>query len=70
MRFRYDKRSIQRLREERGLTREQVAKVAKINARTLSYLERGMTEPRAATLARLAHALSVTPTEFFCGEVA
>lgn len=70
MRFRYDKRALQRMREERGLTRGQIAKLARLTERTLSFLERGVTEPRASTIAKLSGALGTTPADFFTGDAA
>lgn len=63
--MKYDKRALRRLRTEKGLTRDEVARLAKLGSRTIYYLDKGMTSPRADTLARLATGLGVSVTAFF-----
>lgn len=48
---------IRRIREERGLTQEQLAEAAGITPRGLMYIEHGRREPGYRTLVRLATAL-------------
>lgn len=43
----------------------ELAKQARMERQTVSYLERGVTTPRADTLAKLATALGVSIVEFF-----
>lgn len=47
------------LREERGLTQEQLAEKARINRVTLARLERAMHQPTLDTLDQIARALRV-----------
>jgi transcriptional regulator with XRE-family HTH domain len=51
---------LKRLREERGITQEQLAFDAGITASALSRIERGMNNPGWMTVKRLAQALDVT----------
>ena len=50
---------VKRLREERGLTQEQVAFEAGITASALSRIERGLNNPGWMTVRRIAQALDV-----------
>ena len=50
---------IVQLREERGMTQEQLAAKAGINRVTLARLERAMHQPTLDTLGQLAQALGV-----------
>jgi transcriptional regulator with XRE-family HTH domain len=50
---------VKRLREERGLTQEQVAFEAGITASALSRIERGLNSPGWMTVRRIAQALEV-----------
>jgi len=54
---------LKRLREERGLTQEQLAKRSGVSHGYLARLEIGMHDPSLSTLARLAKALKVTVGE-------
>lgn len=55
---------IRRLRDEHGWTQERLAREAGITVTCLSNLERGATEdPNLQTIAGLADALGVTPSE-------
>lgn len=67
--MRYDQRAVRRLREERGLSVPKLAKKARITPRTLNYIEKGFSEPRATTLAKLAVALEVSVEAFFARKV-
>lgn len=65
MSFRYDRRAFKRLRAERGLTLGEIARVSRLTERTVAYIEKGYSDPRASTLAKLAHALGVSIEAFF-----
>jgi len=54
---------LKRLREQRGLTQEQLAKRAGVSHGYLARLELGMHDPSLSTLARLAKALKVSVAE-------
>ncbi len=51
---------LRRIREERGLTIEQLAKKSGISATTIRVVERGAREARGDTVARLAKPLGLT----------
>jgi transcriptional regulator with XRE-family HTH domain len=51
---------LKRLREERGVSQEQLAFEAKITSSALSRIERGLNNPRWTTLKRIAEALEVS----------
>jgi transcriptional regulator with XRE-family HTH domain len=51
---------LKRLREERGVTQEQLASDAGITSSALSRIERGLNNPRWTTLKRIAEALKVS----------
>jgi transcriptional regulator with XRE-family HTH domain len=51
---------LRRIREERELTIEQLAKKSGISATTIRVVERGAREPRGDTVARLAKPLGLT----------
>lgn len=53
--------NIERLRQERGLTQVQLAELSGISQPHVSALERGVWEPRLATIMALARALDVQP---------
>lgn len=53
-----------RLRQEKGLTQEQVEERSGFSQQYLSGLERGYRNPTVVTLYELAHALETTPVEF------
>lgn len=57
--------SLQRLREERGLSMRALAKSSGLSANALSMIERGRTSPSVSTLYKLADALNVPVTAFF-----
>ena len=54
---------LKRLREERGLTQELLAKRSGVSHGYLARLEIGMHDPSLSTLAKLAKALKVTVGE-------
>ncbi len=51
---------LRRIREERGLTIEQLAKKSGISATTIRVVERGAREARGDTVAKLAKPLGLT----------
>jgi transcriptional regulator with XRE-family HTH domain len=51
---------LRRIREERGLTVEELAEKSGISATTIRVVERGGREPRGDTVARLAKPLGLT----------
>ena len=51
---------LRRLREERGLTVEELAQKSGISATTIRVVERGGRSPRGDTVARLAKPLGLT----------
>lgn len=53
-----------RLRQEKGLTQEQVEERSGFSQQYLSGLERGYRNPTVVTLYELAQALETTPVEF------
>ena len=61
----YDKDALRRLREKRGLLLPELASLAGLAPNTVNYIERGVTAPRADTLAKLATALNVDVSKFF-----
>lgn len=63
MSFHYDRRALRRLLKDQDL--DALAAETRLNRRTLWYLQRGVTEPKASTLARLATALGVEPNAFY-----
>jgi len=54
---------IKTLRKEKDLTSEQLAKQAGISKSTLSYIERGVSDPRLSTLVELARRLGMKSIE-------
>jgi transcriptional regulator with XRE-family HTH domain len=55
--------AIRKLREERGLSQEDVAFAAGVTTAALSKLERGATSPNWSTIRSIAAALDVRPSE-------
>lgn len=51
------------MREERGLTQEQVAHRSGVHATEVSRIEAGKRDPRVSTLERLAAAVDLPPSE-------
>ena len=56
-------RNIRQLREARGLTQEQVARLAELPRSTWASLESGAANPTLAVLSRVAHVLQVSLEE-------
>lgn len=60
-------RNVRRLREEAGLSQEQLAFDGGMKRSYLSDLERGVRNPSVRALGRLAAALSVAPADLLRG---
>jgi transcriptional regulator with XRE-family HTH domain len=61
----YDKDALRRLMVARGFDIPALARAAGVMPRTVNYIVRGMTMPRADTLGKLAHALHVSVARFY-----
>ena len=57
--------NIRRVRQERGLTQEELALAAETDLRYLGSIERGKGNPSVAMLGRLAAVLGVHPRDLF-----
>jgi transcriptional regulator with XRE-family HTH domain len=57
--------TVRRRREERGLSQEELALAARVSSGYLSKLERGLAQPSAAVLQRLAGALAVPLADLY-----
>lgn len=55
--------NIRRLRQDRGLTQEEVAFRARIDLTYMGGIERGRRNPSLLVMARIARALSVDPVD-------
>lgn len=66
----FDPSAVKRIREKRGLDQSELSQLARIARTNIGYLERGVTDPRASTLARLASVLGCSPAAFFKDEAA
>src|SRR3954470_12451506 len=58
-------RNIRRLREERGLTQEELAARIRINRNYVGMIERQENSPTVAMLERIAKALGIEPAQLF-----
>jgi DNA-binding XRE family transcriptional regulator len=58
-------KAILRIRQERGMTQDEVGKSARLAPSYLSRIENEHVHPTTATLARLAKALRVKPSDIF-----
>lgn len=56
-------RHLRRIREEKGWTLEQFAEAARLNYLQIGHIERGASDPKLATIVKLAKALEVRPEE-------
>lgn len=56
---------IRALREERGLTQDQLGHLSGIERKTVNRIERGHRTPDADQLLRIAHGLDVQPGDLF-----
>lgn len=61
----YDRDAVRRLRERKNWTMMDLSSRAGITVRTLSYIERAYSDPRASTLAKIATALGVSVNSLF-----
>lgn len=57
--------NIKKLRIEKGLTRQDLAKALKVSDSTISRYENNKREPNMETINKIAKALEVSPSEFF-----
>lgn len=55
--------SIMKIRKNRGMTRNELARLIGVDRETIARYERGTREPKASIVAQLAAALGVTPNE-------
>jgi transcriptional regulator with XRE-family HTH domain len=62
--------NLRRLRQERGLTQEQLALDAGMDMADIGHIETQGREPKVTTIAKLAAALGVDPGELFDGVTA
>lgn len=65
--MKYDRRAAKRLRLRRGVKVDALARRARVTPNALRLIERGVSQPRADTLAKLAGALEVGVEAFFDG---
>lgn len=63
--MRYDKFALRRLRKSKGIEVDELAHRAKVARGTVHYADRGVTIPRADTLAKFATALGVEIQDFY-----
>jgi transcriptional regulator with XRE-family HTH domain len=61
-------RNVRRLRQERGLTQEQLAFEAKLDLTYVGGIERGRRNPSLIVLVRLSTALAVAPGDLLRAE--
>ena len=61
--------NIRRLREQRGLTQEQLGKMVDVSRSTITQLERGWTTPRMGNVQLLAGALGVSTADIIADEL-
>ncbi|HLM33710.1 MAG TPA: helix-turn-helix transcriptional regulator [Gaiellaceae bacterium] len=59
--------NVRRLRARRGLSQEALADACELHPTEISRLERGVRDPRLATIARVARALDVAPARLLEG---
>lgn len=65
MSIKYDRRAPRRLRLKLGLSMGEVAKATRLTERTIAYIEKGYSDPKASTLAKLAQAYGVSVEAFY-----
>lgn len=66
----YDKRALRRLLVAAGIDEMEIAERSGLKRQTVNYIARGMTVPRATTLAKIASALGVSVEAFFARKAA
>jgi transcriptional regulator with XRE-family HTH domain len=59
--------NVRRLREEKGLTQEQLADAAGLHLNHVSKIENRLREPKVRTISKLAHGLDVSVGPMFDG---
>ncbi len=59
--------NVERLREARGLTQEQLGWAAGLHQTAVARIESGERKPTLETVFKLARGLEVAPAEFFAG---
>lgn len=57
---------VRRLREEQGLTQEQLAERSGVSATYIGFIERGDNVPTLTILLQLAGALGISPSQLLC----
>jgi transcriptional regulator with XRE-family HTH domain len=65
MNLRYDRYAVGREMRRQGLRAQDLARRARASRQHVSFIVRGMVDPRASSLARLASALGVGIESFF-----
>lgn len=63
--LKFNHRTVRKIRKARGLSAAELAKAAKLTERTVNYIEKGYSDPRASSLARIASVLDVPIGTFF-----
>lgn len=61
-------RNVRRVREERGLTQEDLEGMTGLRRSYISDLERGVRNPTIRALARIAEALQIAPAELLSAD--
>lgn len=56
---------IRKIREEKGLSQEQLARISGVSASHIGYIENGEREPTISILCKLAKALNVSLDELY-----
>jgi transcriptional regulator with XRE-family HTH domain len=59
--------NVERLREEKGLTQEQLGWAADLHQTAIARIEAGERKPTLPTIFKLAHGLEVPPAKLFEG---
>lgn len=59
--------NVRALREARGLSQEDLARMAGLHRTAISLIERSERDPRLATIVRVARALGIPPAELLDG---
>lgn len=59
--------NVRAMRTRRGLSQEALAERCRLHPTEISRLERGVRDPRLATMVRIARALGVAPAELLEG---
>lgn len=63
-----DMDNLSRIREQRGLTQQQLAEIVGANQATISKIEKGVGNPTLAMMVRIARALRVHPSDLFSAD--